>query len=394
MAEILVAMRPRELGHLHCSFALMNDVQQFGHTVTYMAIPEDETIVRQQGFNFRLLSESLQPNDFKCDLFVADQALPTAALQATYHGYQSIILSTTLPEPPGYPPSWSSRIPTRTFSSGLAAKAEGIMDTIFVRQLRSWRDLSSGKRDLWGVNARAIPFDLRFVSALKRLKSLPTLIACPSELQFISAQTAADRKNWIFIDPCVDYKRSLDHFDCDVFHRGSVKICAALGSQATKLGTRVSKLLIDVLRRRPDWSMVLSTSGSLPDLDIGTIPENVVTLKAIPQMAALAQSDILVTHCGLNSVKEAISMGVPMVGIPIWRDQPSIGARIRHHGLGMTAKARTVDSLGLEILIEKTLASKKVSTNVEQMQAIFRKSAEQRIGARIMDQMIRSARAA
>ena len=42
----------------------------------------------------------------------------------------------------------------------------------------------------------------------------------------------------------------------------------------------------------------------------------------MPQPLLLARCDAFVTHGGFNSVKEALSSGVPMVVVPISADQP------------------------------------------------------------------------
>lgn len=49
-----------------------------------------------------------------------------------------------------------------------------------------------------------------------------------------------------------------------------------------------------------------------------------------PQLDVLAHKavGIFVTHCGWNSTLEALSLGVPMVAVPVWFDQPTNGKYI------------------------------------------------------------------
>lgn len=48
-----------------------------------------------------------------------------------------------------------------------------------------------------------------------------------------------------------------------------------------------------------------------------------VTVKArVDQLTELRCSDVFVTHAGINSVREALTLGVPMVVVPIQDDQP------------------------------------------------------------------------
>lgn len=43
----------------------------------------------------------------------------------------------------------------------------------------------------------------------------------------------------------------------------------------------------------------------------------------------------LVSHCGMNSIYEAIYHGVPVVGIPFYGDQFDIVTRIQAKGMGV-----------------------------------------------------------
>ena len=57
------------------------------------------------------------------------------------------------------------------------------------------------------------------------------------------------------------------------------------------------------------------------------------------QMAALKRADICITHGGLNTVLDALAVGTPMLALPIAFDQPGVGARILHHGVGEAVSA-------------------------------------------------------
>ena len=53
--------------------------------------------------------------------------------------------------------------------------------------------------------------------------------------------------------------------------------------------------------------------------DIGLI------IKWCPQLQVLAHKSVgyFMIHCGWNSTLEALSLGVPMVAMPQWTDQPN-----------------------------------------------------------------------
>ena len=60
-----------------------------------------------------------------------------------------------------------------------------------------------------------------------------------------------------------------------------------------------------------------------PEL-ITRVPPNVKTVKWLPQNDILGHPKIrlFVTHAGLLSIQEAIYNGVPLVGLPVFGDQP------------------------------------------------------------------------
>jgi N-glycosyltransferase len=66
----------------------------------------------------------------------------------------------------------------------------------------------------------------------------------------------------------------------------------------------------------------------------GTPPPNVRLERYVPQIPVLEACDAFVTHGGFNSAKEALSLGVPLVSIPIGGDQPYCAQRVEALGLG------------------------------------------------------------
>jgi UDP:flavonoid glycosyltransferase YjiC (YdhE family) len=71
----------------------------------------------------------------------------------------------------------------------------------------------------------------------------------------------------------------------------------------------------------------------------GTQPDHVRLEAYVPQPLLLPYCDAFVTHGGFNSVKEALSEGVPMVVVPISADQPYSAERCADLGVGVTVGA-------------------------------------------------------
>ena len=80
---------------------------------------------------------------------------------------------------------------------------------------------------------------------------------------------------------------------------------------------------------------VVAAIGHDQDADrFGEAPANVRIVPYAPQIAVLERAAAFITHGGFNSAKEALSLGVPLVVIPIAADQHYTAGRVEALGLG------------------------------------------------------------
>jgi len=52
-------------------------------------------------------------------------------------------------------------------------------------------------------------------------------------------------------------------------------------------------------------------------------------------MAVLEKADVFLTHCGMNSVSEALYFGVPLAMLPKTKEQEGVAERVRQLGAGL-----------------------------------------------------------
>lgn len=83
------------------------------------------------------------------------------------------------------------------------------------------------------------------------------------------------------------------------------------------------------------YQVILSV-GSQVDLSaFGTLRENVEVYPSVDQMAVLQKADVFLTHCGMNSVSEALYFGVPLAMLPKTKEQEGVAERVRQLGAGI-----------------------------------------------------------
>ena len=93
-------------------------------------------------------------------------------------------------------------------------------------------------------------------------------------------------------------------------------------------------------------SVILNTGKIRPET-LGRIPGNIYACSFVPQIEVLRHTDVFLTHCGMNSVNEALYEGVPMVAMPFVNDQITNARRITELGLGK--RVRSFPSRGKEL---------------------------------------------
>jgi MGT family glycosyltransferase len=78
---------------------------------------------------------------------------------------------------------------------------------------------------------------------------------------------------------------------------------------------------------------VLCTLGGVPISGLRS-PENTTIRDWVPHMEVLSRTSAVVTHAGLSTVMSALANGVPLVCMPMGRDQPMNADRVAASGTG------------------------------------------------------------
>ena len=97
---------------------------------------------------------------------------------------------------------------------------------------------------------------------------------------------------------------------------------------------------IEALRESP-YQVILSVGDQVALSVFGSLPEHIAVYPTVDQIAVLEQADGFLTHCGMNSVSEALWHSVPLVMLPKTKEQEGVAARVAQMGAGMQLEATT-----------------------------------------------------
>jgi zeaxanthin glucosyltransferase len=186
--------------------------------------------------------------------------------------------------------------------------------------------------------------------------SLPEFFLAPRELEFDFEPPA--RCHWLGWS--LDEGRADEPFPTERLDPSRPLVYCALGSLSLVYvsGRRLRVFLqavIDALAARPHLQLALATGGALGRDDLDVSAPGAIVLDRMPQLQMLSHARMMITHCGLHSLMECASRGVPMIAFPLAFDQFGNAARVVYHGLGVRGDIRTATAESIGRLIDRVL---------------------------------------
>lgn len=90
------------------------------------------------------------------------------------------------------------------------------------------------------------------------------------------------------------------------------------------------------------YDVILSVGESRAPADP---PANIHIYKRVDQIAVLGVADAFITHCGMNSVSEALYCGVPLVTRPLTPEEAGVANRAEEMGAGLRLKSAEPEAI-------------------------------------------------
>jgi MGT family glycosyltransferase len=112
---------------------------------------------------------------------------------------------------------------------------------------------------------------------------------------------------------------------------------------------------------------VVTTGPSIP-VEAIEAPPNVTVVERAPHREVLRHASAVVTHAGHGTVIKALAAGVPVVALPLGRDQLDNAARVAHHGAGVRLKPNAKPE-AIAKALQRVLDAPAFAANAERLAA-------------------------
>lgn len=146
---------------------------------------------------------------------------------------------------------------------------------------------------------------------------------------------------------------------------GLVLFSLGTNVRSDTLGVERIVKILKALSRLSEYTFFwkFETSEKLPV----ALPKNVIIQAWMPQNDILAHPNtkLFISHCGLLSTQESLWYGVPILGLPIFGDQPQNIFRLKELGVGESLSIQDFTENELYDAIRNTLENPKYQKNIK-----------------------------
>lgn len=234
-----------------------------------------------------------------------------------------------------------------------------IMKMDFAHTMKMLLGIPKANREIRKLQAKGYPVK-NAISIVQNDNATNTIVYTSAEFQ-PAAETFSDK--YTFVGPSI---RPLDY---EVERPLQKTIYISMGTVINLKEDFFAKCIEAF--KNTDFHVIMSV-GNLVDIEkLGDIPDNFVVQHSVNQMEVLQQADAFLTHCGMNSVNEALYYKVPLVLFPQTPEQGGVAYRVRELGAGIYLEDTSIEGIRETVLTVLKTASYKESA--EKISESFRR---------------------
>ncbi len=380
-----------EEGHVIPTFKIAANLRASGLKVAYMGIPDARKFIESNGFEaYPILEEFYPPgyvkqmrelkkihspvNNNKYYLSIVNGSLD----EVIYKTRPKIILSSMFIALESLLIHYKYKIPQIIYHTALPYNPSRTLAELTIENCyQNFIDLSGE------TPTAVLSFISKYNTGIKNLmemtdplKNMHQWMLCPPQL-CDQAQVIGARDQ--YIGPCIR-QSTPEEADATLkmaAQAGDKKIIfASMGTQMLAYQEKSIQfffLMLQCMKHEAmtGYHLILSV-GTQANLDaLGSLPSNVSCFTWVSQIEILKKASLAITHGGLGSIKECLFYGVPMIVIPMGRDQTDNARRVVKQNLGYTLEITTITPEVLASQIEDITNNPGLSQSVQAMKNIF-----------------------
>ncbi|MCH7535790.1 MAG: glycosyltransferase [Bacteroidetes bacterium] len=130
------------------------------------------------------------------------------------------------------------------------------------------------------------------------------------------------------------------------------------------------------------YQCIMTTAGMA---DLSYVPDNFFVVDYAPGSKIMEKSDLVICQGGNGTIYQAMSKGVPIIGIPTMHDQEFNLQRVEDLGIGIHLSELKFKPFHLEEAVEQVLARESYKENARKYEEILKKYNGSQKGAELID---------
>jgi MGT family glycosyltransferase len=207
-----------------------------------------------------------------------------------------------------------------------------------------------------------------FISIIQNDNDTNTIVYTSKEFQPM-VETFSDK--YSFIGP------SVANVNVDAKKEKNKQIYISLGTVNNK-NINFYKNCIEAFKKS-DVDVVMSVGKDTILSDLGFIPYNIEVKNSVEQIKVLQNTDVFITHCGMNSVNESLYYGVPMVLFPQHSEQGMVAKRVEDLSAGVILRRNNPKDIKNSVM--EVINDEKYKENAMKISEGFKNSGGAKIAA-------------
>jgi len=387
-----------EQGHIFSTFSLARKLKMRGHEVFYLGVADVEEMIRKQGMEFRPLLQDLMPLGAAAKLraeYLKDQQRHEKILFYIKPMLKGTMLDSIVEEIrpdviiigsffEAIAIRYKYNVPVVMWNPTIRKQSRAEACQSVIQVLIEVPDAC----DLVGVLLSAGVKVRNFADVANLVLGIPELAFIPKAFEL---PDRVEDDLVFYVGPEIDLERVEEPFEWDQLSPELPLIYCSLGSQFDikhEAGRRFIKTVIDAVAGRPEWQLLVSLGSRMEPEEFMPVPSHVFLSRWTPQLQVLSRASVMITHAGAGATKECIMNGVPMLAVPMMRDQFDCAERIVHHGLGLRADIERINAVEVSSMLEQLLADESCYARVNAMREEFRRVDAMNAGVDVIEKIV------